>query len=121
MQEQGLAPIGGVEPRSHRLCVHNTFLPRKVNTLNPGSESLAWGSLTWGSLTPGPFKGFRLPKRHSKLQKSKIELKVTKTGFRLDASDWENPAFRTAPAALQNLGVSRAGRHSTFEELFWAL
>ena len=37
-----------------------------------------------------PFKGFRLPKRRSKLQKSKIELQVTKNGFRLEAFDWEN-------------------------------
>ena len=39
MQEQGLAPRGGVKPRSHKLCVHNTFLPRKGNTLNPREES----------------------------------------------------------------------------------
>ena len=46
VQEQGLAPIGGVEPRSHRLCAHSTFLPRKVNTLNRRVESLTRASLT---------------------------------------------------------------------------
>ena len=45
---------------------------------------------------------------------------MSETGFQLDAFDWENLAFRTAPAALQNLGVSRSGRHSVFRELlFW--
>ena len=28
---------------------------------------------------------------------------MSKNGFRLDASDWENFALRTAPASLQNL------------------
>ena len=47
-----------------------------------------------------PFKGFRLPKRRSKLQKSKIELKVTKNGFRLEAFDWENLSLKNACALV---------------------
>ena len=43
---------------------------------------------------------------------------MTKNGFRLDASDWENLALRTAPAALQTLGVARSGQHSAFKALF---
>ena len=67
----------------------------------------------------GAFQSFWKPS--GKLQRSKIELKMSKNGFQLDASDWENLALRLAPAALQNLGVSQSGRHSTFKELFRAV
>ena len=48
------------------------------------------------------FRGPGLPKQRFKAQKSRIELKMSKSGFGLDASDWENCALRTAPASLQN-------------------
>ena len=48
------------------------------------------------------FRGPKLPKQHFNAQKSNIELKMSKNGFGLDASDWENCALRTAPASLQN-------------------
>ena len=65
--------------------------------------------------------GLRLPKRHSELQKSKTKLKRSENGFRLDASDREKRALRTAPASLQNFRGSRSARHSAFKELFWAV
>ena len=46
---------------------------------------------------------------------------MSKNGFRLDASDREKRALRTAPAFLQNFCVSRSGGHSAFKELFWTL
>ena len=46
---------------------------------------------------------------------------MSENGFRLDPSDREKRALRTAPASLQNLGVSRSGWHSAFKDLFWAL
>ena len=46
------------------------------------------------------FRGPRLPKQQFKAQKSEIELKMSKNGFRLDASEWENVALRTAPALI---------------------
>ena len=61
-----------------------------------------------------PFKGFRLPKRRSKLQKSKIELKVTKNGFRLEAFDWENPLKNAC--ALVFSGRRLTQRHGGFRE-----
>ena len=61
------------------------------------------------------FRGPKLPKQHFKAQKSKIELKMSKNGFRLDASDWENCALGTAPASpLQIFTRSQTGRHSAF-------
>ena len=39
---------------------------------------------------------------------------MSKNGFGLDASDWENCALRTAPASLQNFGQIQTGRHSAF-------
>ena len=60
------------------------------------------------------FRGPKLPKQHFKAQKSKIELKMSKNGFRLDASDRENFALRTAPASLQNFKRSQTGRHGAF-------
>ena len=58
--------------------------------------------------------GPKLPKQHFKAQKSKIELKMSKNDFGLDASDWERVALRMAPASLQNFGRSQTGRHSAF-------
>ena len=60
------------------------------------------------------FRGPKLPKQHFKAQKSKIELRMSKNGFRLDASDREKIALRTAPASLQNLRRFQTGRHSDF-------
>ena len=60
------------------------------------------------------FRGPRLPKLHFKVQKSKIELKMSKNGFGHDASDWENCALRTAPASLQNFWQIQTGRYSAF-------
>ena len=60
------------------------------------------------------FRGPRLPKWHFKAQKSKIELKMSKNGFQLDASDRENCALRTAPASLRNFWQIQTGRHSAF-------
>ena len=68
------------------------------------------------------FRGPKLPKQHFKAQKSKIEFKMSKNGFRLDASDRENFALRTAPASLQNFRRSQTGRHGAFcltWELLW--
>ena len=60
------------------------------------------------------FRGPGLPKQRFKAQKSRIELKMSKSGFGLDASDWENCALRTAPASLQNFRQIQTGRHSAF-------
>ena len=60
------------------------------------------------------FRGPRLPKWHFKAQKSKIELKMSKNGFQLDASDRENCALRTAPASLRYFWQIQTGRHSEF-------
>ena len=60
------------------------------------------------------FRGPKLPKQHFKAQKNKIDLKMSKNGFRLDASDRENCALRTAPASLQNFWPIQTGRHSAF-------
>ena len=60
------------------------------------------------------FRGPGLPKQRFKAQKSRIELKMSKSGFGLDASDWENCALRTAPASLQNFRQTQTGRHSAF-------
>ena len=60
------------------------------------------------------FRGPKLPKHHFKAQKSKIQLKMSKNGFRLDASDWENCALRTAPASQQNFWQIQTGRYSAF-------
>ena len=57
------------------------------------------------------FRGPKLPKQHFKAQKSKIKLKMSNNGFRLDASDRENCALRTAPASLQNFWQIQIGRH----------
>ena len=64
---------------------------------------------------------FKPPKCQNEALKRQNSPKKCEKGIRLDASDWENLALRTAPAALQDLGVSRSGRHSAFKELFWAL
>jgi hypothetical protein len=60
------------------------------------------------------FRGPGLPKQRFKAQKSKIKLKLSKNGFELDTSDWENCALRTAPASLQNFWQIQTGRHSAF-------
>ena len=41
---------------------------------------------------------------------------MSENGFRLDASDREKRALRTAPASLQNFRASRSARHSAFKE-----
>ena len=39
---------------------------------------------------------------------------MSKNGFGVDASDWENFALRTAPASLQNFKQFQTGRRSAF-------
>ena len=88
----------------------------------------------WSKLAlNGAFIGLRLPKSHSKLQKSTNELKMSENGFRLEASDWEKSCFENGsclPAEFWGVTISKAqrvqgavlaasGRHSAFWELFW--
>ena len=61
-----------------------------------------------------PFRGPKLSKHYFKAQKNKIELKMSKNDFGLDASDWENCALRTAPASLQNFWQIQTGRQCAF-------
>ena len=90
-----------------------------VSGLIAGSQLSKSDFRSFSKLLPGPFllqiklfRGPKLPKQHFKAQKSKIELKMSKNGFGLDASDRENCALRMAPASLQNFWRSQTGRHS---------
>ena len=86
----------------------------------------------WSKLAlNGAFIGLRLPKRHSKLQKSTNELKMSENGFRLEASDWEKSCFENGsclPAEFRRVTISLAQRvqgavlgalgwHSVFQDL----
>ena len=76
----------------------------------------------WSKLAlNGAFIGLRLPKWHSKLQKSTNELKMSKTVSGSKRPTGKNLALRTAPASLQNFRASRSARHSAFKELYWPL
>ena len=92
-----------------------------VSGLIAGSQPSKFDFWSVSKLLPGQFllqiklfRGPKLSKQHFKTQKSKIELKMSKKGFRLDASDRENCALRTAPASLQNFWQIQTGRHSAF-------
>ena len=94
----------------------------EVKTLNPRVLPVLPGPPGCSELVlNGAFLSFGLPERHSKLQKRANELKMSENGLRLDASDREKSALRSAPASLQDFRVSRSARHSAFKELFWAL
>ena len=53
MQEQGLAPIGGVEPRAYKPWCPQHRSMRNVNTLNPGVESPPPGKPSAGKALHG--------------------------------------------------------------------
>ena len=107
-------------PGSKKGCLCSNF-PFKRLFLGKGPPFGLWR--VWG-LDPFPrklpeaqiklFRGLRLPKRYFKAQKGKIELKMSKNGFGLDASDRENCALRTVSASQQKFWQIQTGRHSAF-------